>query len=131
MDKTERLLYCICNTNTLDKGQIYIGKPVSFDYNEQIGEYIASYSIWECENMATLKKGRYQATYKSDKFNPYNISGKVFTPIQDFYKILKEADEMKKTYRKLAMELHPDKNHGSKEAEERFKELNEAYQMLQ
>ena len=54
---------------------------------------------------------------------------------KDYYKILgvnKNAgeDEMKKAYRKLAMKYHPDQNKGDKQAEERFKELNEAYAVL-
>ncbi|MBN8892171.1 MAG: molecular chaperone DnaJ [Rhodospirillales bacterium] len=40
------------------------------------------------------------------------------------------ADDMKKSYRKLAMQLHPDRNPGDKTAEARFKELNEAYDIL-
>ncbi len=39
-------------------------------------------------------------------------------------------DEIKQAYRKLAMQFHPDRNGGSKEAEERFKEITEAYDVL-
>ncbi|HMI58714.1 MAG TPA: DnaJ domain-containing protein, partial [Gemmatimonadaceae bacterium] len=53
----------------------------------------------------------------------------------DFYKILEIArdasdDDIKKAYRKLAMQYHPDRNGGSKEAEERFKLITEAYDVL-
>lgn len=40
------------------------------------------------------------------------------------------ADDVKSAYRKLAMRYHPDRNPGSKEAEERFKEISEAYAVL-
>ncbi|QOG12969.1 molecular chaperone DnaJ [Arcobacter sp. FWKO B] len=53
----------------------------------------------------------------------------------DYYQVLeieKNADKqlIKKAYRKLAMQYHPDKNPGDKEAEEKFKTINEAYQVL-
>jgi len=54
---------------------------------------------------------------------------------KDYYKILgvdKKAsqDEIKKAYRKLAIKYHPDKNPGDKKAEEKFKEMNEANDVL-
>ena len=39
-------------------------------------------------------------------------------------------DEIKKAYRKLARQYHPDTNHGDKQAEERFKEVQAAYAVL-
>lgn len=54
---------------------------------------------------------------------------------KDYYSILgvdkkAAADEIKKAFRKLAVKYHPDKNPGNKEAEEKFKEANEAYEVL-
>ena len=53
----------------------------------------------------------------------------------DYYQVLglkkgAGAEEIKKAYRKLAVKYHPDKNPGNKEAEDRFKEINEAYAVL-
>src|SRR5690606_18332098 len=55
--------------------------------------------------------------------------------MRDYYEILgvaRDADgeAIKKAYRKLALQYHPDRNNGSKEAEERFKEATEAYEVL-
>lgn len=54
---------------------------------------------------------------------------------RDYYEVLgvkKDADEaaLKSAFRKLAMQYHPDKNPGDAEAEKKFKEINEAYQVL-
>ena len=54
---------------------------------------------------------------------------------KDYYQILglnRNADEkeIKKTYRRLARKYHPDLNPGNKESEKRFKEINEAYEVL-
>jgi curved DNA-binding protein len=55
--------------------------------------------------------------------------------IMEYYQILGLAksastDEIKKAYRKLALKYHPDKNQGNKDAEEKFKEISEAYAVL-
>jgi len=54
---------------------------------------------------------------------------------KDFYELLgvsksATADEIKKAYRKLAHQYHPDKNPDNKEAEEKFKEINNAYEVI-
>lgn len=54
---------------------------------------------------------------------------------KDYYKILgidrnADQEEIKKAYRKLALKYHPDKTKGDKEGEKRFKDANEAYQIL-
>jgi len=54
---------------------------------------------------------------------------------KDYYKVLgvernASEDDIRKAYRKLAMQYHPDRNPNDKQAEERFKEINEAYQVL-
>ena len=55
--------------------------------------------------------------------------------IRDYYTTLglgpdSSAEEIKKAYRRLAMQYHPDRNNGSSESEERLKDINEAYQVL-
>lgn len=54
---------------------------------------------------------------------------------RDYYEVLgvkrdASADDLKKAFRHLARKYHPDLNKGSKDAEEKFKEINEAYQVL-
>jgi molecular chaperone DnaJ len=54
---------------------------------------------------------------------------------QDFYEILgvaktADADELKRVYRKLAMQYHPDRNPDDKSAEQKFKDISEAYDVL-
>ena len=54
---------------------------------------------------------------------------------QDFYEVLgvsrsAAADDLKRAYRKLAMQYHPDRNPGDKSAEQKFKDINEAYDVL-
>ena len=54
---------------------------------------------------------------------------------KDYYSILgvtksASADEIKKAYRKLALQYHPDRNKGNKASEEKFKEVTKAYEVL-
>ncbi len=54
---------------------------------------------------------------------------------RDYYEVLgvnrgAGEEDLKKAYRRLAVQCHPDRNPGDKQAEERFKEINEAYQVL-
>src|SRR2546423_3911320 len=54
---------------------------------------------------------------------------------RDYYEVLgvgrnATAEELKLAYRKLALQYHPDRNNGDPQAEARFKEINEAYEVL-
>ena len=53
----------------------------------------------------------------------------------DYYEVLEiernaSNEEIRRSYKRLAFEHHPDRNPGSTESEERFKDINEAYQIL-
>ena len=55
---------------------------------------------------------------------------------RDYYEVLgigktASADDIKRSYRRMAMKYHPDKNPGDKEAEAKFKECAEAYEVLE
>src|SRR5258708_6521115 len=57
------------------------------------------------------------------------------TTKRDYYQVLgvernASPDDIKKAYRKLAVKFHPDKNPGDKSAEDKFKELGEAYEVI-
>src|SRR3990172_4302026 len=63
------------------------------------------------------------------------MEGRGQVEYKDYYKVLgveRGADEktIKRAYRRLAVRFHPDKNPGDKSAEDRFKEINEAYEVL-
>ena len=62
----------------------------------------------------------------------FNVPRGSDTKLYDTLGINKNAtdNEIKKAYRKLAMKFHPDKNPGNKEAEDKFKEISSAYDIL-
>ena len=64
-----------------------------------------------------------------------HLQRKITMAKRDYYEVLgvsksASADEIKKAYRKVAMQYHPDRNPGDKSAEEKFKEAAEAYEVL-
>lgn len=72
--------------------------------------------------------------YVTCKINHLNCRNNMTTE-KDYYELLEvsrdcNGDELKKSYRRLAMKFHPDRNPGNAEAEMHFKEINEAYEVL-
>ena len=76
--------------------------------------------------------------YKFSNFwikSPVKIINKEDILEFDYYEILEisrnaDSDTIKKAYRKQALRYHPDRNQGDKETEEKFKQINEAYEVL-
>jgi curved DNA-binding protein len=72
--------------------------------------------------------------YAGDIF-PQATEIRVYMDYKDYYEVLgvsrdADADEIKRAYRKLAMQYHPDQNPDDPKAEDKFKDINEAYQVL-
>jgi DnaJ family protein A protein 2 len=81
-----------------------------------------------------LKNRAKNITYGNTQSRTFRTSTPLMAP-EDYYKILEvdrnaSNDEIKKSYRKLAMKYHPDKNKGDKAAEEKFKSISAAYNVL-
>lgn len=75
------------------------------------------------------------STPSAIRLSAYSLSGTLLPVPKDFYSILgvsrdASPEDIKKAYRKLSKELHPDKHKGDKDVEHKFKEINEAYEAL-
>ena len=85
--------------------------------------------------MKSWKEAEQERSLKTSRNDHFDSSLKEPMEDKDYYKILeisREAteEEIKKSYRRIAMQYHPDRNPGNKEAEERFKIASEAYEVL-
>ncbi len=105
------------------------------EYQQTHGQY---QSYYQTQNGAGQSYG-YQSQYGSGqskyRTKQQNDFGQDFNVFKDYYQILGVAydasqADIKKAYRKLALKYHPDRNAGSAESEEKFKEINEAYEVL-
>ena len=77
----------------------------------------------------------YGATDDFHYLRPYSYAWNIMKPEEDLYDLLKvprsaSTDEIRKAFKKMAIEHHPDKTAGDKEKEEMFKKINEAYSVL-
>jgi curved DNA-binding protein len=84
--------------------------------------------------MQALRTGMRESRYIFDKQAPQSLRGFAME-YKDYYNTLgvaktAKAEDIKKAYRKLARQYHPDVNQGDKSSEEKFKEVNEAYEVL-
>eukprot|EP01126_Amoeba_proteus_P002613 TRINITY_DN1081_c0_g1_i2.p1 TRINITY_DN1081_c0_g1~~TRINITY_DN1081_c0_g1_i2.p1 ORF type:complete len:312 (+),score=37.14 TRINITY_DN1081_c0_g1_i2:186-1121(+) len=86
-----------------------------------------------CTKPAYAFRGGFPAHMPSIKYRNFHTSQIRYA--SDYYERLglnknASAEDIKKAYRKLAMQYHPDRNQGNKEAEEKFKDISQAYSVL-